>query len=119
RMNSAALPKVTFSRPPMAGPARSATCSVARRIQVLSGMIAAAPAANTQSGATDIHPSASDSGIKRSGRNEASMRSGIRDQGIGIRFPISGSPDHSGHSGNLRRDGLLDVEAIQVHHLVS
>ena len=53
-MNSAALPNVTFNSPPMAGPARSATCSVARRIQVLSGMIAAAPAANTHIGAADV-----------------------------------------------------------------
>src|SRR5215510_3393510 len=62
RMNSAALPKVTFSKPPMAGPARSATCSVARRIHPLNGMMAAAATANTQSGAAPSSARTSDSG---------------------------------------------------------
>src|SRR5262245_988019 len=66
RMNSAALPKVTFSRPPMAGPARSATCSVARRIHPLNGMMAAAAVANTHSGAACISARASDSGTSTS-----------------------------------------------------
>ncbi len=71
-MNSAALPKVTFSRPPMAGPARSATCSVARRIQEPSGTMAAAPAANTHIGGASSHSSASDSGTSRpSARSES------------------------------------------------
>src|SRR5207237_5248466 len=65
RMNSAALPKVTLSSPPMAGPARSATCSVARRIQAPSGMMAAAAAANTHIGGACSSASASDSGTSR------------------------------------------------------
>src|SRR5436190_7281784 len=65
RMNSAALPKVTFNRPPMAGPARSATCSVARRIHPPRGMMAAAAAANIHIGAACSTVSAIDSGRSR------------------------------------------------------
>src|SRR5215510_12765889 len=63
RSPARSLPKMTFSKPPMAGPARSATCSVARRIHPLNGMMAAAPAANTQSGAALSSARTSDSGI--------------------------------------------------------
>ena len=50
--SSAALPKVTLSRLPMALPACSATCSVARRIQSASTPIATSPARNTQGDAS-------------------------------------------------------------------
>ena len=38
-ISSGALPKVTFSRPPMPGPERSASSSVARPISAAVGMI--------------------------------------------------------------------------------
>ena len=64
RMNSAALPKVTFSNPPIAGPALLATYSVARLIHALNGTIAAAATAKTQTCATCSSASASDSGTR-------------------------------------------------------
>src|SRR5688572_9458914 len=44
-INSAALPKVALSSPPIPSPSRSASCSVARPIRPASGMIASAAVA--------------------------------------------------------------------------
>ncbi len=52
RINSAVLPKVTFSKPPIAEPARCASCSVARRIHSASGTIATTAQMKVQSGPT-------------------------------------------------------------------
>jgi hypothetical protein len=49
-MRSAVLPKVTLSRPPTAGPARLASCSVARRIHSASGTMASTLLTKTQIG---------------------------------------------------------------------
>jgi hypothetical protein len=54
-------------------PARSATCSVARRIQLLSGMIAAAPLMNTHKGAARHPRQRERQRMRSSGRNDASM----------------------------------------------
>src|SRR5262245_60165849 len=46
--NSAVLPKLTLSKPPMAPPARSASCSVARRFQSASTPMATTLVRKTQ-----------------------------------------------------------------------
>ena len=43
-MSSGALPKVTFSKPPMPGPERAANSSVARHMSAAVGMIPSAAA---------------------------------------------------------------------------
>ena len=52
-ISSGALPKVTFSRPPMPGPARSASSSVARPISAAVGIT---PAAEVKKIATGLAP---------------------------------------------------------------
>ena len=49
-ISSGALPKVTFSRPPIPGPARSASSSVARPISAAVGITPAADVKNTATG---------------------------------------------------------------------
>ena len=46
-ISSGALPKVTFSRPPIPGPERAASSSVARPISAAVGMIPSAAVKNT------------------------------------------------------------------------
>jgi hypothetical protein len=49
-VNSAALPKVIFSKPPITAPDRRAICSVARRSHSASGTVADAAVMKTYSG---------------------------------------------------------------------
>ena len=49
-ISSGALPKVTLSRPPMPGPERAASSSVARPISAAVGMIPSAEVAKTSAG---------------------------------------------------------------------
>ena len=63
-ISSAALPSVTFSRPPIDEPARLAICSVARRIHCASGMMAAAAAANTHNGDAWKYARATERGMR-------------------------------------------------------
>src|SRR5262249_7794066 len=62
RISSAALPKVTFSRPPTADPADFVISSVARRIQSASGTMAAAAGTKTPSGGGGRYARPTDSG---------------------------------------------------------
>ena len=48
RISSAVLPNETFNSPPIAGPARSARCSVARRIHSASGITASVEMMNVE-----------------------------------------------------------------------
>ena len=50
-MSSGALPNVTFSRPPMPGPERAASSSVARPISAAVGMTPSAEAKKITTGA--------------------------------------------------------------------
>ena len=54
-ISSGALPKVTFSRPPIPGPDRAASSSVARPISAAVGMIPSAEAKNTSASLASAH----------------------------------------------------------------
>ena len=62
-ISSGALPKVTLSRPPMPGPERAASSSVARPISAAVGMIPSAEAAKTRPAEAPASSSATASGI--------------------------------------------------------
>ena len=62
-ISSGALPKVTLSRPPMPGPERAASSSVARPISAAVGMIPSAEVAKTMPAAAPAKSSTTASGI--------------------------------------------------------
>ena len=71
------LPKLTVSRPPMAGPTRSASWSVARRTHSASTAMASALEANTRSGeAPTRYFSAAEIGMRT--RRTVKTMTGIR-----------------------------------------
>ena len=63
-ISSGALPKVTFSRPPMPGPVRAAMASVAVPITAAHGITASAAAPNTSTGAACTSSSTTATGMK-------------------------------------------------------
>ena len=62
-MSSGALPKVTFSRPPMPGPERAASSSVARPMSAAVGMTPRADVKKTGTGSPPARSSASAIGM--------------------------------------------------------
>ena len=82
-----ALPKVTFSSPPIAWPAVAASCSVLRRIQSASGMIAAAAPAKTHTSGAPKWSRASDSGTRPS----AAIRSGFMTKPTSAKRSVNGA----------------------------
>ncbi len=67
-ISSGALPKVTLSRPPMPGPERAASSSVARPINAAVGTIPSAEAANTAVAGAPARSSATATGISGTSR---------------------------------------------------
>ena len=67
-ISSGALPKVTLSRPPMPGPERAASSSVARPISAAVGMIPSAEAAKTTVAGAPSSSSATAIGISGASR---------------------------------------------------
>ena len=67
-ISSGALPKVTLSRPPMPGPERAASSSVARPISAAVGTIPSAEAAKTTVAGTPARSSATAIGISGASR---------------------------------------------------
>ena len=63
-ISSGALPNVTFSRPPMPGPARAARCSVASPISAAVGMTPSAAARKMITGDAPAISSATAAGMK-------------------------------------------------------
>jgi hypothetical protein len=63
-ISSAALPKVTLSRPPMPGPARAASCSVASLISAAVGITPSAEAAKMSDGDAWASSSPTATGMK-------------------------------------------------------
>ena len=63
-ISSGALPKVTLRRPPIRGPDREASSSVARPISAAVGMIPSAEATNTSASLAPPRSSAIASGMK-------------------------------------------------------
>ena len=67
-ISSGALPKVTLSRPPIPGPERAASSSVARPISAAVGMIPSAEAAKTTVAEAPASSSATATGISGASR---------------------------------------------------
>ncbi len=63
-ISSGALPKVTFSRPPMPGPVRAAIASVASPITAAQGITPSAAAEKTSTGVASASSSATAAGMK-------------------------------------------------------
>ena len=63
-ISSGALPKVTFTSPPIPGPERAASSSVAWLISAATGTIASAEVENTSAGETSARSSTPATGTK-------------------------------------------------------
>jgi len=101
-MSSAALPNVALSRPPMVGPVRAATCSVASPMRLASGSTATHATANTSSGEAWKYPSAMLAGTANSRivRHSGGF-------GLGASFPSDGTRSARDGSGSGSRRGTV------------
>src|SRR3954454_19248687 len=112
-ISSGALPKVTLRRPPMPGPERAASSSVARPISAAVGTIPSAEAAKTTVAGAPARSSASAAGI--SGASRYGHPCGVRRKAASKRTPTARARLGGEARAVLQVGGAVRfLEAVQV-----